>query len=125
MTKAACWMLCVVLVGVVCLQSSWAQMQFMDLVQDEQGLNYDSGWPPGQELNYARLARDLKTQFFSTLTGDKQQQPAGSADGTKRRDRITALFIKLMTRLFRQRPFQRLLCGSNATCLANLNTPAY
>lgn len=58
-------------------------------------------------------------------TGDKQQQPAGSADGTKRRDRITALFIKLMTRLFRQRPFQRLLCGSNATCLANLNTPAY
>lgn len=28
------------------------------------------GWPPGQDVNYARLARDLKTQFFSTLTGN-------------------------------------------------------
>lgn len=28
-----------------------------------------SGWPPGQPLNYMRMARDLKTQFFQTLTG--------------------------------------------------------
>ncbi|CAL1294403.1 unnamed protein product [Larinioides sclopetarius] len=122
MTKA-CWMLFFVLF-LLCLQHSWSQMQFLDLVQGEHGgMQYDSGWPPNQDINYVRLARDLKTQFFSTLTGDKQQQAA--AEGTKRRDRITALFIKLMTRLFRQRPFQRLLCGSNATCLANLNTPAF
>ncbi|GFY47596.1 uncharacterized protein TNIN_289941 [Trichonephila inaurata madagascariensis] len=118
----ACWMLFFVLF-LLFLQRSWSQMQFVDLVQGDHALQYDSGWSPGQDINYVRLARDLKTQFFNTLTGDKQQQAA--AEGTKRRDRITALFIKLMTRLFRQRPFQRLLCGSNATCLANLNTPAY
>ncbi|GIZ03045.1 uncharacterized protein CEXT_344091 [Caerostris extrusa] len=116
-----CWMLFFV-ICLLCLQSSWSQMQFVDLVQGEHGLQYDSGWPSNQDINYVRFNRDLKTQFFNTLTGDKQQQAAG--EGTKRRDRITALFIKLMTRLFRQRPFQRLLCGSNATCLANLNTPA-
>ncbi|XP_054709546.1 uncharacterized protein LOC129219244 isoform X2 [Uloborus diversus] len=132
MTRS-CWMLFAVLF-LVCLQRSWSQMQLMDLMPNEYGLNYDSGWPPGQAsqagqafgqaFNYMRLARDLKSQFFSSLTGDKQQQAAG-AEGTKRRDRITALFIKLMTRLFRQRPFQRLLCGSNATCLANLNSPTF
>ncbi|KFM59402.1 hypothetical protein X975_13525, partial [Stegodyphus mimosarum] len=83
----ACWMLFAVLF-LVCLQRSWSQMHLLDLMPSEQGLNYDSGWPPNQNVNYMRLARDLKTQFFNTLTGDKQQQAA--SEGTKRRDRITA-----------------------------------
>lgn len=42
----ACWMLCLV-IFVVCLQRSWSQMQFMDLIQGDQGLNFDD-----QGLNY-------------------------------------------------------------------------
>ncbi|GFT47015.1 uncharacterized protein NPIL_693181, partial [Nephila pilipes] len=47
---------------------SCSQMEFVDLVQGDHALQYDSGWSPGQDINYVRLARDLKTQFFNTLT---------------------------------------------------------
>lgn len=38
----ACWMLFAVLF-LVCLQRSWSQMHLADLMQNDHGLNYDSG----------------------------------------------------------------------------------